>query len=347
MELKPERLASQLAAEPLRPAYLVAGPETLLVLEAADAIRGRARATGFGEREVFDADGRDFDWNTLDATFRAPSLFSAQRLVEVRLPTGKPGKEGSEVIADYCAQPPGDIVLLVTAGDWSRQHGGKWSEAIGRIGHVVQAPTVRPHELEGWLESRLRTRGVRADRNAVQRLAERVQGNLLAAAQEVDKLALLADGSTLDATRMDALVADAARFDVFRLIDAALNGQPAQAARMLAGLRAEGDAVPALMGMVVMELNRVAALARVQARGGNLAAEFKAQRVWDSKQAVYRRALSKHPVSQWERFVAMAGGVDRIAKGRVRIGEEPADAWLALERLLIAVAEPKAKLLAS
>ena len=347
MELKPERLAAQLAAEPLRPAYLVAGPETLLVLEAADAIRARARDAGFGEREVFDADGRDFDWNALDATFRAPSLFSALRLVELRLPTGKPGKEGGEVIADYCAHPPGDIVLLVTAGDWSRQHGGKWSEAISRIGHVVQAPPVRPHELEGWLEARLRSRGVRADRNAVQRLAERVQGNLLAAAQEVDKLALLADGSTLDGARMDALVADAARFDVFRLVDAALNGQPAQAARMLAGLRAEGEAVPALMGMVVMELNRVAALARVQARGGNLAAEFKAQRVWDSKQAVYRRALSKHPASQWERFVAMAGGVDRIAKGRVRIGEEPADAWLALERLLLAVAEPKAKLLAS
>jgi len=347
MELKPERLAAQLAAEPLRPAYLVAGAEPLLVLEAADAIRIRARETGFGEREVFDADGRDFDWNALDATFRAPSLFSAQRLVELRLPTGRPGKEGGEVIADYCANPPGDIVLLVTSGDWSRQHGGKWSEAIVRIGHFIPAQQVRAHELEGWLEARLRSRGVRADRNAVQRLAERVQGNLLAAAQEVDKLALLADGSTFDGARMDALVADAARFDVFRLVDAALNGQPAQAARMLAGLRAEGEAVPALMGMVVMELNRVAALARVQARGGNLAAEFKAQRVWDSKQAVYRRALSKHPASQWERFVAMAGGVDRIAKGRVRIGEEPADAWLALERLLLAVAEPKAKLLAS
>ncbi|MDH5835683.1 DNA polymerase III subunit delta [Luteimonas kalidii] len=346
MELKPDRLAAQLAAEPLRPAYLVAGAEPLLVLEAADAIRARAREAGFGEREVFDADGRDFDWNTLDASFRAPSLFSAQRLLEVRLPTGRPGKEGSEVIAGYCAQPPGDIVLLVTAGDWSRQHGGKWSEAIAKAGHVVQAPQVRPHELEGWLESRLRQRGVRADRGAVQRLAERVQGNLLAAAQEVDKLALLADDAPIDASRMEALVADAARFDVFRLVDAALNGQPAQAVRMLAGLRAEGEAVPALMGMVVMELGRVAALSRVQARGGNLAAEFKAQRVWDSKQAVYRRALARHPAPRWERFVVLAGGVDRIAKGRPRPGEEPADAWLALERLLVAVAEPKAAALA-
>src|SRR5690606_10615500 len=301
------------------------------------AIRASARAAGFGEREVFDADGRDFDWNTLDASFRAPSLFSAQRLLELRLATGRPGKEGAEVIAGYCAQPPGDIVLLVTAGDWSGKHGGKWSEAIAKAGHVVNAPVVRPHELEGWLESRLRQRGVRADRGAVQRLAERVQGNLLAAAQEVDKLALLADGAPLDAARMEALVADAARYDVFRLVDAALNGQAAQATRMLAGLRAEGEAVPALMGMVVMELTRVAALARVQARGGNLGAEFKAQRVWDSKQAVYRRALGRHPATRWERFVVRAGGVDRIAKGRARPGEEPADAWLALERLLVAV----------
>lgn len=342
MELKPDRLAAQLAAEPPRPAYLVAGPEPLLVLEAADAIRARLREAGYGEREVFDADGRDFDWNALEASFGAPSLFSAQRLLELRLATGRPGKEGAEVIARYCAQPPEGIVLLVTAGDWSRKHGGKWSEALARIGHFVHAQQVRAHELERWLESRLRQRGVRADRGAVQRLAERVQGNLLAAAQEVDKLALLADGAPLDAARMEALVADSARHDVFRLVDAALNGQAAQATRMLAGLRAEGEAVPALMGMVVLELGRVAALARTQARGGNLAAEFRAQRVWDSKQAVYRRALARHPASRWERFMALAGGVDRIAKGRPRPGEEPADAWLALERLLVAVAEPKA-----
>jgi DNA polymerase III subunit delta len=153
------------------------------------------------------------------------------------------------------------------------------------------------------------------------------------------------DGQVLDAARMEALVADAARYDVFRLIDGALNGQPAQVSRMLAGLRAEGQAVFALMGMIVMELQRVAALARVQERGGNLAAEFKAQRVWDSKQAVYRRALQRHPASRWQRLVVEAGRVDRVAKGRVRAGEESADAWQVLERLLLTVAEPKAALL--
>ncbi|MHC9084544.1 DNA polymerase III subunit delta [Luteimonas sp. RIT-PG2_3] len=340
MELTPERLVTQLANEPLRPAYLIAGPEPLRVLEAADAVRSRARELGFSEREVFDADGRDFDWNTLDATFRAPSLFSSLRLVELRLPTTKPGKEGAEVISAFCADPPSDVVLLVTGGEWSRQHGGKWSEAIGRIGHLVVAQQVRPDQLPEWIETRLRKRGVRADRDAVLRLAERVEGNLLAAAQEIDKLVLLAEGTTLDLARMDALVADAARYDVFRLIDSALNGQPAQVSRMLAGLRAEGEAVFALMGMVVMELQRIAALSLVNARGGNLAAEFKAQRVWDSKQAVYRRALQRHPPTRWQRFVVEAGRVDRIAKGRAA-----GDAWQVLERLLVAVAEPKASAL--
>ncbi|GAA5079965.1 DNA polymerase III subunit delta [Lysobacter panacisoli] len=344
MELKPEQLVAQLESGPLRPAYLIAGPEPLRVLEAADAVRAAARKQGFAEREVFEAEGnqREPDWNALSASFRAPSLFASRRLVEVRLPSGKPGKEGSEVIIDFCSDPPGDVALLVTAGDWSRQHGGKWSEAIARIGQVAVAWAIKPHELPDWIERRLRARGLRADHEAVQSLADRVEGNLLAAAQEIDKLALLSDGQTLDRERMTELVADAARFDVFRLVDAAMNGQGAQVSRMLAGLRAEGEAVPGLLGMVVMELQRAAALARVQERGGNLASEFKAQRIWDSKQPMYRRALARHAAPRWDALVSEAGRVDRIAKGRMRIGEEPADAWVALERLLLAVAEPRA-----
>jgi DNA polymerase III subunit delta len=341
VELSPERLIAQLGSEPLRPVYLISGPEPLRVLEAADAVRTQARAEGIGEREVFDADGRDFDWNQVAQSVNAMSLFASRRLLDVRLPSAKPGKEGSETILGFCANPPQDVVLLISGDDWSRQHGGKWSEAIAQAGHHAIAWTLKPHELPDWVERRLRTRGLRADRDAVQRLVERVEGNLLAAAQEIDKLSLLSDGEPIDLARMESYVADAARFDVFRLLDAALNGQTAQALRMLRGLRAEGEAVPALMGMMVMELQRAAALARVQAKGGHLAAEFKAQRVWDAKQAVYRRALQRHDAARWEAFIAEAGRVDRIAKGRPRIGEEPADAWLALERLLIAVAEPR------
>jgi DNA polymerase-3 subunit delta len=365
VETTPEQLAARIARGPLAPAYLIAGAEALRVLEAADAVRAAARAQGIAEREVFafEGDPRGWDWDSLQATFRAPSLFASRRLVEIRMPGGKPGTEGAKAIVEFCADPAPDVCLLVTCGDWSRSHGGKWSEAIGAIGAVAVAWPIKPHELPDWIDRRLRARNVQADAGAVARLAERVEGNLLAAAQEIEKLALLFDGTPssstpsnatpsnrmpLDATRMDALVADSARYDVFRLVDATLNGQPAQVSRMLRGLRAEGEAVPALLGMLAMELHRGAALARTKARGGNLNAEFKAQRVWDAKQAMWLRALARHPAARWEGFVAALGAVDRIAKGRWRPGSEPDDPWLQLERLLLAVASaPAGALLAA
>lgn len=338
MELRPEQLISQIGGQPLAPVYLIAGPELLRVIEAADAVRARARADGIGEREVFDADGRDFDWGQLASSFNAPSLFSARRLVELRLPSGKPGKEGAEVISDFCARPADDVVLLITAGEWSKAHQGKWAEAVSRVGVLSVAWAIKPHELGDWIERRLRAKGLRAEPAAVQRLSERVEGNLLAAAQEIDKLALLADGQPLDAARMESLVADAARYDVFRLSEAAFSGQPQAVLRMLAGLRAEGEAVAALMPILIRELLLTAGLARVQAAGGNLAAEMKAKGIWESRQAPFKRALQRHPdPRRWERFVAEASQVDRMAKGRA-----DGDPWLGLERLLVALSEAQA-----
>lgn len=337
MELRPDQLAAQVGGQPLQAAYLVAGPETLHVLEAADAIRARARAEG-AEREVFDGDGRDPDWDGLAASFNAPSLFASRRLIELRLPTGKPGKTGAEVIGEFCDNPPGDVTLLVVAGDWSKAHHGKWVDAISRRGVVSIAWALKPHELPGWIDRRLRERGLRAAPDAVQGLAERVEGNLLAAAQEIDKLALLAPQGTLDLATMQSLVADAARYDVFRLIEATLSGQPAQLRRMLAGLRAEGEQVAGLMPMVIREVLRAAALARAQARGANLAAEMKSQGLWEARQAPFKRALQRHaPPQRWNRFAAYASGVDRAAKGR-----GPGEPWQLLERLLLAIAEAPA-----
>lgn len=338
MELPADRLATQGAEAALAPAYLIAGPEALLVLEAADAIRARARAEGIAEREVFDVEGREVDWAGLQASFDAPSLFSARRLVEVRLPTGKPGKEGAEVISAFCACPPQDVVLLVTAGEWSKAHRGKWADAIERIGVLSIAWAIKPHELSGWVQARLRAKGLRAERDAIASLVERVEGNLLAAAQEIDKLALLAQGQTLDLATMESLVADAARFDVFRLIEVTWSGNAALASRMLQGLRAEGEAVAALMPMIVRNLLSTAQLARTAERGGNLAAEMKGQGIWESRQAPFKRALQRHAsAARWARLVAEASRIDRIAKGRAE-----GDAWVSLERLLLAIADSAA-----
>ena len=337
MELSADRLATQLQAESLRPVYLIAGSETLLVLEAADAVRAAARAQGIEEREVYDMEGRDPDWDALDASIHAPSLFASRRLIEARLPTGKPGQDGAKRIAAFCAAPPSDITLLVVAGDWSKAHAGKWSDAIAKAGHMATFWPIKPHELPGWISQRMRSRGVKASHDAIASFAQRVEGNLLAAAQEIDKLALLLQGDTgvLDSARLEALVADSARFGVFRLCAAALNGEVAQVSRIVAGLRAEGEAIPALMGMLVRELNMVIALSRAR----NFAAECKTLRIWDSRQAVYKRALARHPPERWQRLLREAGAVDRIAKGRVRAGQESHDAWLQLERLLRAIAD--------
>jgi DNA polymerase-3 subunit delta len=342
MELRPERLASRLEAEGLKPAYLVAGEEPLLVLEAADALRARARSEGIDTRELFEADRRDFDWGAFEAALMAPGLFGGRRLLDLRLPGGKPGKAGEKALAAYCAAPPPDTVLLVTCEAWSRQHAGAWSRAIEQVGDVVIAWPLKPHELPDWIERRLHARGIRADRDAVLQLADRVQGNLLAAAQEIDKLVLLDDGQPLDAARMQSLVADSARFDVFRLVDAMLAGQGAVVVRMLRGLRAEGEAIPALTGMLARELQTLARLARLQGSGGNLAAAFRELRVWESRQAGYRRALGRHAPALWDRHVAALAAVDRQSKGRAE-----GDAWQALERLLLAVAEPRAAALAT
>ena len=342
MELRPDQLVAQAGKQPLQPAYLIAGPETLHVLEAADAVRARARADG-AEREVFELDGRDIDWDALSASFSAPGLFASRRLIEVRLPSGKPGKVGAEVISGFCADPPPDTHLMIVADEWSKAHQTKWVEALSRCGVVSIAWALKPHELAGWIDRRLRERGLRATPEAVQGLAERVEGNLLAAAQEIDKLALLAPEGTLDLEAMQSLVADAARYDVFRLVESALSGQAVQVRRMLAGLRAEGEQVAGLMPMVIRELLRAAALARAQARGANLAAEMKSQGLWEARQAPFKRALQRHATPlRWNRLAAYASRVDRAAKGRAA-----GDPWQLLERLLLAIAEtPATRLLA-
>lgn len=342
MELKADRFDRQLASEPLRPVYLIAGGEALIVQECADAVRAKARAEGYAEREVLEA-GKDFDWNALTMGVAALSLFASRRLFDLRLPSGRPDKDGSKAISEFCQDPPPDTVLLISAQEWSLKHAGKWSEAIARLGHVVTVWPIKPNELGPWLEKRLRSRGLSAEPAALQVLAERVEGNLLAAAQEVEKLALLAPGQRLGAEEMEALVADSARFDVFKLVEATMAGDLQRAVRMLHSLRGEGEQVPGLVPILAMELLKVAALARIAHGGGNLMSAMRDARIWDSKQALYKRAIDRHPAARWEAFVAEAGQVDLIAKGR-RAG----DPWLALERLLAAVAQSRAgRLLAS
>jgi DNA polymerase-3 subunit delta len=337
-------LRKHLTADELRPVYLLAGEEHLLLLEAADALRARARELGYSEREVLDADS-SFDWNALSQSASSMSLFATRKVIDLRVPTGKPGKEGAAAIIDFCERPPADTVLLITATQWSKAHETAWVAAVERVGVFVPVWPLKSNELLDWVGQRMASRGLKPSRDAIEALAGRIEGNLLAAAQEIDKLVLLHGDQPLDAATLEDLVADSARFDVFRLADAALAGDSARALRVLAGLRAEGEPVVALLGWI---LNQLQLLVRLAGARGNPAAAFKAERIWPAREALYRKALARADRAHWDACLIQAGRVDRIGKGRQldASGKSVGDAWLEFERLLVAIAKPRAALIA-
>jgi DNA polymerase-3 subunit delta len=333
-------LRKQLAEAELKPVYLIAGAEHLLVLEAADVLRARARELGYTEREVLDVES-GFDWNRLADASRNLSLFASRKLIDLRLPTGKPGREGSAAISEYCASPPPDTVLLITANDWSKSHEGAWVKSIEEAGLFVPAWPLKREELPGWIGARMASRKVAATPDAIAWLAEHVEGNLLAAAQEIDKLALIDGGGPLDVAALEANVADDARYDAFRLTDAAIGGDVGRALRIVAGLRAEGEDLIPLLGWV---LNQLRVLLRLSAAGPNLAAAFRSERIWPARENLYRRALKGGDEAHWERCLAQAARIDCIAKGQQldAAGKSWGDGWRELERLIAAIAKPRA-----
>lgn len=329
-----DQFQKHLAGSDLKPVYLLAGEEHLLLLEAADALRARARELGYSEREVLDVEA-GFDWDGLARAGASLSLFSTRRMIDLRLPTGKPGKEGAAALLEYCAAPPPDTVLLITCTQWSKKHETAWVAAVQKVGSFVALWPMKPDEFLRWLGARMSARGLKPDRAAIEALAVRVEGNSLAAAQEIDKLALLHGDAPLDAKTLEALVADSARFDVFKLVDATLSGDAERALRILSGLRAEGEQVPAVMGWV---LNQLQLVARLAATGSSLSAAFSAERIWPARQKVYRQVLNRAAAEHWQNCLLQAARVDRISKGRGY-----GNAWNELERLLVAVAMPRAR----
>jgi len=334
MPLNPAQWHKALAADSLLPVYLLAGEE-LLVLEAADALRAQARKLGYAEREVLEV-GNHFDWNDLARAAAGMSLFAMRRLLDLRLPTGRPGTEGAKAINEFCANPPPDVTLLITAVEWSNKHEGAWTKNLDTAGALVVFNAPRQNEWASWISARLSSRGLSATPDAAALLAERVEGNLLAAAQEIDKLVVLhTQGGRIDATEMEHLVADSARYDAFKLTDAAFAGEGGRALHILAGLHAEGDELIALMGWLVNQLQLALRLANAR----DFSAQARAERLWPAREQLFRKALRRAPREHWLQCLARAARIDRMAKGR-----EGGDPWLEAERLIAAIAEPRAAL---
>lgn len=343
-----EQLPAHLAGSALAPVYLIAGAEPLFSIEATDAVRARARELGFDEREILDASATGFDWNELARHGASLSLFAQRRIIELRLPTGKPGKEGSAAIMEWCVRPPADTLLLISTTEWSRKHEGAWVTAIERIGVVLPLWPLAVAQLPAWVRERAAHHKLRLDFDACQMLVARIEGNLLAAAQEVSKLALLAAERAarlgeinpgilrIDAATLDELVADHARFEVFGLADAALAGDGVRALRMLAGLAAEGQHAAELIGGLVYQFGTLLRVAQSVDSGKPIATALRAERLWQSREAGFRAALARGDSDFWEARLAELGRIDAIAKGR---GEGVA--MRELERWLVRGCVPK------
>lgn len=329
MRFVPESLSRELDGRELRPCWLIAGDEPLLVGEAADRIRARAKALGYGQRDVLFAE-RGFDWGVVLAETRAMSLFAERRILEVRLPTPKPGVDGSKVLAEVARTPAADILLLVITDrlEWS-DRSAAWVKAFEEHGGFVEVEQLTPERLPAWLTDRLARVGLTADADALQLLAERCEGNLVAAHQEIERLALLAGPGRLDLDTVESAVANSARFTLFQLGEAALAGDVGRATRVLDGLAAEGEEPTLVLWSLAEELRALLQWQPNPARG----APPRLFRGGRRRQALLGQAARRLPSPRVRELLLEASHADAVIKG-MRTGEP----WSELLRIAVGIA---------
>jgi DNA polymerase-3 subunit delta len=310
-----EQLAPQLARE-LKPLYTVFGDEPLLALEATDRIRAKARTAGYIEREILTAEP-GFKWPQLSMAAHSQSLFASLKLLELRIPNGKPGTEGATAIRDFCASLPADTVTLVYLPDIERRaQKAAWFEGLESAGVMVEAKAVARKALPQWLASRLKAQGQDADAQTLAFIAERVEGNLMAAFQEVQKLALLFPPGPLGYQQVREAVLDVARYDVFHLGAAMTEGDAARLTRMLDGLKGEGAAPLMALWSFTEEIRAIGKLLAGVESGRPLNALWREARVWDNaRQQSLQQNLRRFNAAQATAALRHAAAIDRMVKG--------------------------------
>lgn len=317
MKLQANQLASHLKSS-LAPCYLISGDEHLLVNEALDTVREAARREGFLSRDAHVAT-TGFDWNVLHSAGANMSLFAEKRLIELRLPTGKPGRVGSQAIADMVEQLNDELMLVVVTPKLDRSAGSsKWVKTIEKAGVNLPIWPIELRDLPGWIAQRMRATGLNPDKESVRMLAARVEGNLLAAAQEIEKLRLLVGEGDIGIADVARAVADSSRFDVFKLTDAALAGRADRAARILYGLRHEGISEVVVLWSLSRELRLLTTLAAAVERRQDLGTAMKKNGVWMKRQSLVRNCLSRHSPESLHDLMSLAADADAMAKGRMR-----------------------------
>ena len=316
--------------------YLLSGAEPLLLDEAADRVRAAAREADFSERALHIADAR-FNWNELFADACSRSLFASRRLVEVRMATGKPGAAGAKVLRELAAAPPDDTLILVIAGAFDRSAGkSAWTSALEKAGIWIDAPLLSTAEQRAWIRERLADAGFAAEDAAVMLLAERTEGNLLSARQQIDKLALTHEPGPLSVEAVMKAIADASRFDVFQLGSAALSQDLRRTARILAGLQREAAPLTLILWVLVRDISTLADLYWRTARGDSLPSAMGSLAIWSSRKAEFRAALKRHGARSIAALINRSARADQVIKGAL-VGEP----WMELERLAFALASPQ------
>ena len=305
----------QLLQKNLAALYVVHGDEPLLALEAADSIRAAARKAGFGEREVLTVEP-GFSWSQLNMAGASLSLFAEKRLLELRIPSGKPGVEGAQALQDYCANLSPDTLTLITLPKLDKTaQNSKWFQALEHAGVTLAAYPVERQQLPQWIAGRLAQQGQQADRETLQFLTDKVEGNLLAAHQEIQKLGLLFPPGPLAFDDVQQAVLDVSRYDVFKLGSAILSGDPARVTRVIDGLKAEGEAAVLVLWAISEEVRYLLKMAEGLQRNVAGAQLLRDLRVWGERQKLLEPAARRQSLPKLRAALLECARLDRMSKG--------------------------------
>ena len=321
MRISPDQLSQHLQKQ-LAPLYTVFGDEPLLAIEAADLIRAQARQTGYVEREIFTID-HHFNWQELQQSSNSLSLFGEQRLMDMRIPSGKPGNQGSTAIEEYCRSLPPDTITLVTLPKIDKQgQAAKWFKALENAGAMIPVSPIERMRLPAWIGQRLGMQQQKADSDTLQFLADKVEGNLLAAYQEIQKLALLYPAGMLSFDQVKEAVLDVARYDVYQLSDALMAADTARYTRILEALRGEGAALPFILTILAGQIRSLIIIRKGLDSSRPLMQLMNEAKVWGDKQKAVENAARRLGLKPLVLALLHAAKIDKISKGVAK-----GDAW--------------------
>ena len=331
MQVKPDQLAGRLR-QGLQPVYLVAGNEPLQKLEAVDQIRRSARDAGFKERIVLDAD-KSFQWSELEIEIRNNSLFSSKKLIELRMAAPKPGKDGAKVLSQFFNAPATDVILLISANAMdSAVKNAKWQKLLNSVGTVVPIWPINGEQIPRWLNGRLKRANLSVNQQGVALLANRVEGNLLAAVQAIELLQLLYGPGSVTAEQIDAAVSDSSRFDVFNLVDACLSGDLTHSVKALETLRQEGVPEVLVLWAITREVRLMCEIGWELSQGGSFGQIAKNRRIWDKRAQQLSRAIKRLRLQRCRQLLSQCLEAEKVIKGCAK-----GSSWGRLYDLVLAI----------